>query len=65
MPQAIVDPRALRTFLAVCRESSISGAARILNILLRRAEAMDGLLRQAHQEVALARDGMQCPCLFR
>src|SRR3569623_1007082 len=27
-----IDPRALRTFLAVCREGSISGAARHLNI---------------------------------
>lgn len=27
-----LDPRALRTFLAVCRENSISGAARWLNI---------------------------------
>lgn len=27
-----IDPRALRTFLAVCRENSISGAARWLNI---------------------------------
>lgn len=95
MSPSVLDPRALRTFLAVCRESSISGAARVLNIsqpsvsvaisqlehqlgatlfersragirltpagevLLRRAEAMDGLLRQVHQEVALARDGMR------
>lgn len=28
----MIDPRALRTFLAVCRENSISGAARSLNI---------------------------------
>jgi LysR family transcriptional regulator, regulator of abg operon len=27
-----IDPRALRTFLAVCREGSISGAARRLNV---------------------------------
>jgi hypothetical protein len=29
--------------------------------LLRRAEAMDGLLREAHTEVALARDGLRGP----
>ncbi len=93
----MIDPRALRTYLAVCREKSISGAARALNIsqpsvsvaisqlehqlgatlfersrtgirltpagvvLLRRAEAMDGLLREAHAEVALARDGVLGP----
>jgi LysR family transcriptional regulator of abg operon len=28
----VIDPRVLRTFLAVCREGSISGAARQLNI---------------------------------
>ncbi len=28
----MIDPRALRTFLAICRENSISGAARALNI---------------------------------
>jgi LysR family transcriptional regulator, regulator of abg operon len=28
----LIDPRALRTFLAVCREGSISGGARALNI---------------------------------
>lgn len=94
---AVLDPRAIRTFLAVCRENSISGAARTLNIsqpsvsvaisqlehqlgatlfersrtgirltpageaLLARAEAMDGLLRQAHQEVQFARDGLHGP----
>ena len=93
----MLDPRALKTFLAVCRESSISGAARVLNIsqpsvsvaisqlehqlgatlfertrtgirlppagtvLLRRAEAMDGLLREAQTEVALARDNIHGP----
>jgi len=93
----VIDPRALRTFLAVCRQNSISGAARALNIsqpsvsvaiaqlehqlgatlfergrsgikltpggqaLLRRAEAMDGLLREAHAEVAAARDGILGP----
>jgi DNA-binding transcriptional LysR family regulator len=93
----MLDPRALKTFLAVCRENSISGAARMLNIsqpsvsvaisqlehqlgatlfertrtgirltpagtaLLRRAEAMDGLLREAQTEVALARDNISGP----
>lgn len=93
----MLDPRALKTFLAVCRENSISGAARVLNIsqpsvsvaigqlehqlgatlfertrvgirltpagtaLLRRAEAMDGLLREAQTEVALARDSIHGP----
>ena len=93
----MIDPRALKTYLAVCRQNSISGAARALNIsqpsvsvaiaqlehqlgatlfergrsgikltpageaLLRRAEAMDGLLREAHTEVALARDGILGP----
>jgi DNA-binding transcriptional LysR family regulator len=93
----VIDPRALKTYLAVCRQKSISGAARALSIsqpsvsvaiaqlehqlgatlfergrsgirltpageaLLRRAEAMDGLLREAHTEVALARDGMLGP----
>ena len=85
----MIDPRQMRTYLAVCREGTISGAARILNIsqpsvsiaiaqleralgtslfgrsrtgilltpagtaLFRRAEAMDALLRDAEQEVAL------------
>lgn len=85
----MIDPRQLRTYLAVCREGTISGAARVLNIsqpsvsiaiaqleralgvslfgrsrtgilltpagtaLLRRAEAMDALLRDAVEEVAL------------
>lgn len=93
----MLDPRALKTFLAVCRENSISGAARVLNIsqpsvsvaigqlehqlgatlfertrtgirlthpgavLLRRAEAMEGLLREAQTEVALARDNIHGP----
>jgi DNA-binding transcriptional LysR family regulator len=93
----MIDPRALRTYLAVCREKSISGAARVLNIsqpsvsvaisqlehqldvtlfdrsrtgirltpageaLLWRAEAMEGLLREAHTEVALAKQGVQGP----
>ena len=93
----MLDPRALKTFLAVCRENSISAAARVLNIsqpsvsvaigqlehqlgatlfertrtgirltpagtvLLRRAEAMDGLLREAQTEVALARDNIHGP----
>ena len=93
----MLDPRALRTFLAVCRENSISGAARVLNIsqpsvsvaisqlehqlgtvlferthtgihltpggevLQRRAEAMDGILREAQAEVEFARDGLHGP----
>jgi LysR family transcriptional regulator, regulator of abg operon len=93
----MLDPRSLRTFLAVCRENSISGAARVLNIsqpsvsvaisqlehqlgttlferthtgiqltpagevLQRRAEAMDGILREAQTEVEFARDGMHGP----
>lgn len=92
-----IDPRALRTFLAVCQAQTISGAARTLHIsqpsvsvaiaqlerrldaslfersrngirltaageaLKRRAEAMDGLLREAKAEVALARDGVLGP----
>lgn len=93
----MIDPRLLRTYLAVCRERSISGAARRLNIsqpsvsvavaqleqrldtslfargrlgitltaagtaLLRRAEAMETLLRDAEAEVALTRLGVQGP----
>lgn len=93
----MIDPRLLRTYLAVCRERSISGAARRLNIsqpsvsvavaqleqrldtnlfargrlgitltaagtaLLRRAEAMETLLRDAEDEVALTRLGVQGP----
>jgi DNA-binding transcriptional LysR family regulator len=93
----MLDPRALRTFLAVCRENSISGAARVLNIsqpsvsvaisqlehqlgtvlferthtgihltpggevLQRRAEAMDGILREAQAEVEFTRDGLHGP----
>ena len=93
----MIDPRALRTYLAVCRAGSISAAARVLCLsqpsvsvaiaqlehqlgavlferkrsgvvrtpageaLLRQAEAMDGLLREAHREVALARDGIHGP----
>lgn len=93
----MIDPRALRTFLAVCQQQTISGAARTLHIsqpsvsvaiaqlerqldatlfersrtgirltnageaLRRRAEAMDGLLREAGEEVALARDGVLGP----
>lgn len=94
---SVIDPRALRTFLAVCQAQTISGAARTLHIsqpsvsvaiaqlerrldaslfersrtgirltpageaLKRRAEAMDGLLREAKAEVALARDGVLGP----
>ncbi|MFD1612342.1 LysR family transcriptional regulator [Sphingomonas tabacisoli] len=93
----MIDPRALRTYLAVCREGSITGAARRLNIsqpavsvtiaqleavlktsllergrsgvrltaagsaLLRRAEAMEILLRSAEAEVALAKEGIEGP----
>jgi len=93
----MIDPRLMRTYLAVCRERSISGAARRLNIsqpsvsvamaqlehalaaslfarsrlgivltpagtaLLRRAEAMEALLRDAEQEVALNKQGVQGP----
>lgn len=93
----MIDPRVLRTYLAVCRERSISGAARALNIsqpsvsvaiqglearlgatlfergrqgitltpvglaLMRRAEAMESLLRDAESEVALAGEGVRGP----
>jgi len=93
----MIDPRALRTYLAVCREKSISGAARVLNlsqpsvsvaisqlehqlgatlfersrtgirltpageVLLHRAEALEGILREAHTEVALAEQGVHGP----
>lgn len=92
-----IDPRALRTYLAVCQERSISGAARRLNIsqpavsvtiaqleqvagatlferarsgiiltppgiaLLRRAEALDVLLRNAQEEVTAARERVEGP----
>lgn len=93
----MIDPRALRVFLAVCRAGSISGGARTLNlsqpsvsnaiaqleqalgsslfarsrtginltiegeVLLRRADALDSLLRDAEEEVRLARQGMLGP----
>lgn len=93
----MIDPRALKVFLAVCRANSISGGARLLNIsqpsvsnaialleqslgtslfersrtgitltpegevLLRRAEAMDSVLREAEEEMRLARDGVTGP----
>jgi len=93
----MIDPRVLRTFLAICREGSISGAARRLNIsqpsvsvaigqleqrlgttlfdrgrqgivltppgraLLRRAEMMEALLRDAEESVALARQDVRGP----
>jgi molybdate transport repressor ModE-like protein len=93
----VLDPRAIRTFLAVYREGSISAAARVLNIsqpsvsvaisqlehvlgatllersragirltpagevLLARAEAMEGLMRQVPTEVSFARDGSHGP----
>ncbi|MDI1295172.1 MAG: LysR family transcriptional regulator [bacterium] len=93
----MIDPRALKVFLAVYRAHSISGGARLLNIsqpsvsnaiaqleqslgaslfersrtgitltaegevLLRRAEAIDSLLREAEEEMRLARNGVAGP----
>lgn len=93
----MIDPRAIRTFLAVVRSNSISGGARLLNIsqpsvsnaiaqleqslgaslfersrsgilltlegeaLLRRAESIDSLLRDAEAEVKLAKAGVLGP----
>lgn len=93
----MIDPRAIRTFLAVVRSNSISGGARALNIsqpsvsnaiaqleqalgvslfersrsgivltlegeaLLRRAESIDSLLRDAEAEVKLASAGVTGP----
>ncbi|HUD93856.1 LysR family transcriptional regulator [Sphingobium sp.] len=93
----MIDPRALRMFLAVCRANSISGGARLLNIsqpsvsnaiaqleqsvgatlfersrtgisltaegeiLLRRAETIDSVLREAEEEMQLARKGVTGP----
>ncbi|CCW15704.1 transcriptional regulator, LysR family [Sphingobium indicum BiD32] len=93
----MIDPRAIRTFLAVVRSNSISGGARLLNIsqpsvsnaiaqleqtlgvslfersrsgilltpegeaLLRRAESIDSLLRDAEAEVRLASAGVAGP----
>ncbi|MBJ6121624.1 LysR family transcriptional regulator [Sphingomonas mollis] len=93
----MIDSRVLRTFLAICREGSISGAARQLNIsqpsvsvaiaqlekqlgsslfdrgrrgivlteagkvLMRRAEMMESLLRDAEEAVALTRQGVRGP----
>jgi LysR family transcriptional regulator of abg operon len=93
----MIDPRALKVFLAVCRANSISGGARLLNIsqpsvsntisnleavigsslferarsgivltpegevLLRHAEAIDSLLRDAEEEIRLVRDDMIGP----
>lgn len=93
----MIDPRALKMFLAVCRANSISGGARLLNIsqpsvsnaiaqleqslgaslfersrtgitlttegevLLRRADAIDSLLRDAEEEIQLARIGVVGP----
>lgn len=92
-----IDPRSLRTYLAVCRERSISGAARRLNIsqpavsvtiaqleqtvgatlfersrsgiilsaagsaLLRQAEALEVLLRNAQEDVEVARERVLGP----
>lgn len=93
----MIDPRAIRTFLAVVHGNSISGGARLLNIsqpsvsnaiaqleqaldvslfersrsgivltpegeaLLRRAESIDSLLRDAEAEVKLASAGVAGP----
>lgn len=93
----MIDPKALRTFLAVCRANSISGGARLLNIsqpsvsiaiaqleqsvgatllersragialtaegrvLLRRAQAMEGLLADAEEELQLSKQGIVGP----
>ena len=93
----MIDPRAIRTFLAVVRSNSISGGARSLNIsqpsvsnaiaqleqalgvslfersrsgilltaegeaLLRRAESIDSLLRDAEAEVKMASTGVLGP----
>lgn len=93
----MIDPRAIRTFLAVVRSNSISGGARALNIsqpsvsnaiaqleqslgvllfrrlrsgialtpegeaLLRRAEAIDSVLRDAEAEIRLASAGVLGP----
>lgn len=93
----MIDPRVLRTFLAVGRQGSLSGAARVLNVsqpsisvaiaqlerglggvlfergrqgivltppgeaLMRRAEMMEALLRDAEEAVALARVGVRGP----
>lgn len=95
MPQ--LDPRQLRVFLEVCRQGSISGAARALNMaqpsisvaigqlertlgtklfqrgrkgitlvraghaLRRRAEALEHLLVQARQEIALMEEEVAGP----
>ncbi|MET0179641.1 MAG: LysR family transcriptional regulator [Novosphingobium sp.] len=93
----MIDPRALRTYLAVCREGSISAAARRLGIsqpsvsvaiaqleraigailfdrthagvvlspeghaLRRRAHALEALLRDAEEEIALVKAGARGP----
>lgn len=93
----MIDPRALRTYLVVCRENSISAAARKLRLsqpavsmriaqlersvraslfertrsgivltragqaLLRRAESMEALLRDAADEIALGEADIQGP----
>ncbi|WP_030539762.1 LysR family transcriptional regulator [Sphingobium sp. DC-2] len=93
----MIDPKALRTFLAVCRANSISGGARLLNIsqpsvsiaiaqleqsvgtpllersragialtpegrvLLRRAQALDSLIKDADEELRLFKRGITGP----
>jgi DNA-binding transcriptional LysR family regulator len=95
--ETMLDPRSLRTFLAVCRANSISGGARLLNIsqpsvsnaiaqleqvvgaslfersrtgisltsegdvLLRRAQAMESLLKDTEDELRLSRSGIVGP----
>lgn len=92
-----IDPRALRTYLSVCRARSISGAARLLNIsqpavsvtiaqlehivgtklfdrnrsgiiltpagtaMLRQAEGLEVLLRNAMEDVAAAAEHVEGP----
>ena len=43
----MIDPRALRMFLAVCRANSISGGARLLNISQPSVSSAIAQLEQA------------------
>lgn len=47
----MIDPRALRTFLAVCRANSISGGARLLNI---SQPSVSNAIAQLEQSVGVA-----------
>ena len=47
----MIDPRALRTFLAVCRANSISGGARLLNI---SQPSVSNAIAQLEQSVGAA-----------